>query len=235
MRLLDLYCGAGGAAKGYRDAGFDEIVGWDMSPQPRYPYDFCEGDALNVLADVDYLRTFDAIHASPPCQAYSRMRHLPWLKDREYPMLIDATKAGLIRAGIPWVIENVEDAPIERTSTLFNTHGCLLCGLMFGLPLYRHRVFESSFPLAQPSHPRHKQTIFGGKYLNKRYSRSDGVAGVIPPNVSIAGHTSGMMKYAPQAMGIDWMRRDELTQAIPPAMTEFIGRQLLVTLNEVRP
>ena len=225
--LLDLFCGAGGAAMGYHRAGFD-VVGVDIKPQPRYPFEFRQGDALQV--PWDDLIQFDAIHASPPCQAYSRMRHLPWLKDKVYPDMIPATRKMLETTDVPWIIENVEDAPLERASTLFGGHGVWLCGQMFGLPLYRHRAFETTFPVAPLAHPRHQQTILGGRLLNKRYSQTNGVTGVIPI-VSVAGNTAGMMRYAPAAMGIDWMRREELTQAVPPAYTEFIGEQLLSVLR----
>lgn len=229
--MLDLFSGAGGAARGYQLAGF-HVTGIDVKPQPRYAGDvFIQGDALNPPVD---LAAFDAVHASPPCQAYSRMRHLPWLKDKTYPDLIPATRAMLEMLSVPWVMENVEDAPIERASTLWGRHGVWLCGLMFGLPLYRHRAFETTFSVAPLAHPRHTQTILGGKSLNKRYSQSGGTVGVIPI-VSVVGHTAGMMQYAPAAMGIDWMRRDELTQAIPPAYTQFVGAQLLAALASDSP
>lgn len=229
---------------GYFRAGFDEIVGVDIEPMPHYPFEFKKADALKILKVLltkgavrpdsgercwYTLKDFDAIHASPPCQRYSRMRHLPWLRGKEYPDLLPPTLAALKAQSLPWVVENVEDAPLERASTLFGEHGVLLCGQMFGLPLYRHRAFETSFPIGQPEHPRHRQTILAGRYLNKRYSQSGGVTGVIPV-VSVVGHTSGMMKFAPQAMGIDWMNRDELGQAIPPAYTEYIGRALIEQL-----
>lgn len=206
---------------GYYRAGF-EVVGVDIKPQPRYPFEFHQGDALEFCAA--HGREFDAIHASPPCQAYSRMRHLPWLRGREYPELIDATRKLLISCGVPYVIENVEDAPLQKEPSLFGVHGIWLCGQMFGLPLYRHRAFESSRLLSQPPHPQHRAVIHASRLLNKRYSQSGGVCGVI---VSVAGHTKGLTQLAPIAMGIDWMKRDELTQAVPPVMTEFIGAQLL--------
>jgi len=219
---MDLFCGAGGAAVGYHRAGF-EIVGVDIKPQPRYPFEFHEGDALEFCAQHGW--EFDVIHASPPCQAYSRMQHLPWLRGRQYPELIEPTKAALRDTGAIWIIENVEDAPLRSGSTLFGEHGTLLCGLMFGLPLYRHRVFETSFPVERLPHPRHRQTILGERFLNKRYSQSGGIVGVVPI-VTVAGHTTGMMQFAPAAMGIEWMTRDELTQAIPPAYTEWLGRRI---------
>jgi len=101
MRLLDLFCGAGGAAKGYYDAGFDEITGVDNRPQPRYPYRFVLGDALEYVAA--HGREFDAIHASPPCQGYSALLCLPWLRGRVYPKLIAPLKPLLQATGRPWV------------------------------------------------------------------------------------------------------------------------------------
>jgi DNA (cytosine-5)-methyltransferase 1 len=206
---------------GYHRAGF-EVVGVDIRPQPRYPFEFHQGDALDWLADVLLVQRtglheqtginfrFHAIHASPPCQAYSRLRHLPWLKDREYPRLLEPTWRLLEMTGVPWVIENVEDAPMPWS--------VVLCGLMFDLPLYRHRRFGASFLMLEPSHPRHEHVIYSGRLLNSRYSRaSGGVTGVLPVAVGEAG----------RAMGIDWMQRDELTQAIPPAYTRWIGERLM--------
>jgi DNA (cytosine-5)-methyltransferase 1 len=222
VRLLDLFCGAGGAAVGYHRAfeaaGFRvETVGIDIKPQPRFPFRFIQADALQPPVRLE---DFDFIHASPPCQGYSRMRHLPWLRDREYPLLIEPTRLMLEQAGVPYVIENVEDAPLETSSTLFGQHGVWLCGRMFDLPLYRHRKFESSFPIAQPHHPQHKEVIFPGRLLGSRYF--SGTTGV----VSVGGHINSK-EAAERALGIDWMQRDELTQAIPPAMTRYIGEQLL--------
>jgi DNA (cytosine-5)-methyltransferase 1 len=217
--LLDLYCGAGGAAMGYHRAGFD-IVGVDIAPQPHYPFDFIRGDALNPPVD---LAAFDAIHASPPCQGYSRMRHLPWLKDREYPMLIGPTRELLELSGLPWVIENVEGA---RTHPEGLRNAFMLCGLDFGMRMYRHRFFESSVIVMVSPHQRHTVTIGSGRMLGSRYSRaSAGVTGILPDP---AGHTAGAAtKAAAHVMGVDWMTRDEMTQAIPPAYTEWIGQQLM--------
>ncbi len=116
IRLLDLFCGAGGAAVGYHNAGFDEIIGVDIKPQPRYPFEFVQADALEYLAE--HGREFDAIHASPPCQGYSIMHNLPWLRGRDYPLLILPTIEMLEALGKPYVVENVmggvEDAPEAR-------------------------------------------------------------------------------------------------------------------------
>ena len=213
-RLLDLFCGAGGAAMGYHRAGFD-VVGVDIRPQPRYPFTFVQADAMAFPLDG-----FDAIHASPPCQAYSRLRHLPWLKGREYPMLIEATRVRLLASDLPFVIENVEDAPLMKASGLFGLHGTVLCGQMFGLPLYRHRPFESNRVLATLNHPRHTKQG-RGRRLNERRSQRTEI-------LTIAGHSGGWsLAEQGAAMGIDWMTREELTQAIPPVYTEFVGEQLL--------
>ena len=212
MRLLDLFCGAGGAAMGYHRAGF-EVVGVDIAPQPNYPFDFVQADALEFPLDG-----FDAIHASPPCQGYSRMRHLPWLKGREYPLLIEPVRQRLLAHGAPWVIENVEDSPLARESGLFGVHGILLCGTMFDLGVYRHRPFESSIVLPQPVHREHREVVKPGRYLGGR--------GRVPVRSGYAEHLRDGDRFR-SAMGIDWMADNELSQAIPPAYTELIGKALL--------
>ena len=156
MRLLYLFCGAGGAGMGYHRAGF-EVTGVDIAPQPRYPFKFIQSDALEYLAA--HGAEYDVIHASPPCQGYSRLRHLPWLKDRVYPMLIDKTRELLDKTGKPWIIENVEDSPLV---------GITLCGLMFGLNVYRHRKFEMSTFMLQPPHQPHQVVIGSGRMINDR-------------------------------------------------------------------
>lgn len=233
-RLLDLFCGAGGAAKGYQLAGF-YVVGVDIKPQPRYCGDEFYLSDVTALLESEYhpmwpdwlrLKEFDAIHASPPCQAYSRLRHLPWLKGREYPALLDATREMLQAQDAPWVIENVEDAPMP--------YSVVLCGTMFNLPLYRHRRFGASFLMMQPEHHKHEHTLAAGRAsMAKRYRHSSVVTGVIVKEISrgsLAGHATGA-KETGRLMGIDWMRRDELTQAIPPAYTEWVGHQLLQALT----
>lgn len=207
MRLLDLFCGAGGAAMGYSRAGFTEIVGVDIKPQPRYPFTFVLGDALEYVAA--HGREFDAIHASPPCQAYSWAAARWTLVDRAD--LLPACRQGLEDAARPWVIENVIGAPMAKH--------IVLCGQMFGLRVIRHRNFESSHLLLQPSHPEHNGTVKDGTF------------------VTVAGHGgnnqrgSGSRQAKQQAMGIDWMSDRELNESVPPAYTEFIGRQLLEALR----
>lgn len=210
-RLLDLFCGAGGAAAGYARAGF-EVTGIDVSPQPHYPYEFIQMDALTLLdllihgrriARLDaYLTDFDAIHASPPCQAYSAMsRCRPGLAD-QYPKLIEPVRDRFTETGLPYVIENVPGAPLKDPVTL--------CGFMFGRKLYRHRQFETSFPVRQPYHPEHL--------------RAPSRAGHWKPGtiISVAGNCAPIA-LAREVMDINWTNRAELAEAIPPAYTEYVG------------
>lgn len=230
---------------GYSRAGFTEIVGVDITPQPRYPFTFVLGDALAYVAA--HGRDFDAIHASPPCQGYSIMRNLPWLRHKEYPLLIQPTADALNAVERPWVIENVMGAKLASG---------WLCGTMFGLPFYRHRFFwTGEWFWLQPSHKPHTQRIRSGHSLGGRARdivfsaaedsrgiqtwpgrRPDGGHGLtVIENGAQAddcgiGHAKGAKKAA-EAMGVTWMKREEITQAIPPAYTEFIGRQLLEALR----
>jgi DNA (cytosine-5)-methyltransferase 1 len=204
IRLLDLFCGAGGAAEGYRRAGFTVIVGVDNKPQPRYPFEFVQADALEYVADHGL--KFDLIHASPPCHHYSSLQHLHPL--RSYPDLIDSVRQLLKDSGRPYVIENVVGAPL--------IHPVKLCGVMFGLKVFRHRLFETNPWLMSPPHPKHP-----------------GIAGThrypyVGDYLTITG-TGGNYKLeeGKKAMDIDWMNRSELSQAIPPAYTEWLGRQLI--------
>jgi len=234
MKLLDLFCGAGGAGMGYHRAGFDEIVGVDIAPQKNYPFEFVQGDALEYVAE--HGGEFDAIHASPPCQGYSIMRNLPWLKDREYPMLIDPVRELLEGVGKPWVIENVMGAYLPAG---------WLCGTMFGLPFYRHRAFESNWFWMQPGHPKHQVTVAVAQHsrhpnpVNTEWRKThDGALaaeGMDDPRrrdrngQSYPQHAGANWKGAAEAMDIDWMKREELTQAIPPAYTEYIGNAMRET------
>jgi DNA (cytosine-5)-methyltransferase 1 len=157
--LYDVFSGAGGAAKGYQRAGF-RVVGIDSKPQPRYCGDgFICMDAFEFFDHVqrgDYPQP-DAWHCSPPCQGYSRMRHLPWLKDKQYPMMIEATRAALQATGKPYIIENVEGAPLENA--------VMLCGTMFGLKVYRHRLFETSFFMLSFPHTTHQEEHLGTQLM----------------------------------------------------------------------
>lgn len=216
--LLDLFCGAGGAAMGYWRAGFD-VVGVDIKPQPRYPFRFIVGDALGYLGDVrrEGLRRFDAIHASPPCQAYSDLKHRT---KGTYPDLVGQVRQALVASGLPYVIENVEGAPLLNPVTL--------CGTMFpGLRVIRHRLFESNRPLGSlPQHGRHP-LVYTRDKRKAHYGKLDEWAAF----VSVNGGGNCSVAAARDAMGIDWMTKAEINEAIPPAYTEFIGRQLIAALE----
>lgn len=208
-RLLDLFCGAGGAAMGYHRAGFD-VVGVDIAPQPHYPFEFHQGDALEYIAAHGH--EFDAIHASPPCQDHSPLKALSG--EHGTGWLLDATMDALSHQPAPWAVENVAGAKMPATITL--------CGGMFGLRTYRHRKFAIDPRLglvAVPPHPRHRA-------LTSTKRRREGFAA--GNHVSVTGDTGSWL--GPACMGIDWMTGNELSQAIPPAYTEFIGRQLIESL-----
>lgn len=218
-RLLDLFCCAGGAGEGYVRAGF-EVVGVDLSPQPNYPYEFIQADALTL--DVDFMATFDAIHASPPCQSYSdlakrnRNGHL-------WPRLIEPTRKLLRKVGLPYVIENVEGAPLLDP--------VVLCGTMFpGLRVIRHRLFESSVGFEIPPHKLPHPKVFT---FDKRKSHF----GKLDQNTSFVQVTGGgncTTDNARDAMGISWMTKKELNEAIPPAYTEYLGKQLIQHIQSLR-
>jgi len=200
--LLDLFCGAGGASMGYYRAGF-EVVGVDINHQPRYPFRFIRADAMTFD-----LTGFDAIHASPPCQAYSVTRSLNG--GRHTLDLVVPVRARLQAAKVPYMIENVVGSPVYRTVQL--------CGGMFGLRTYRHRRFECSHLIMEPYHPRHiAATAPTGKALRPAYREGK--------HISVAGHCGTF--HAKETMGIDWMIGRELAQAIPPAYTKWLGKILL--------
>jgi DNA (cytosine-5)-methyltransferase 1 len=203
-RLLDLFCGAGGCSVGYHRAGF-EVTGVDIAPQPRYPWPerFVLADALEFLRGVRP-GEWDFIHASPPCQAYTRIRHLT---RAGHPALIEEVRALLKATGIPYVIENVPGAPLVSP--------IVLCGASFGLKTYRHRLFESSEFLFAPVHSSHREKCPRAG----RLYREGGF-------MSVVGKI-GFTAYAREVMGCPWMTGAELSQAIPPAYCEWIGRQLL--------
>lgn len=205
-RLLDLFCGAGGAAMGYYRAGFD-VVGVDLEPQKHYPFEFHQADAMTYPLDG-----FDVIHASPPCQAYTTAGK-QWRKQgKEYPDLIAVIRSRLDPYNLPYVIENVPGAPLIDP--------ILLNGPMFGLKVRRRRYFETKprldFILIPPDPPSQYR-------MGRRVSEGD----VITP----VGHFSNVV-YAKKVMGIDWMGQKDLAQAIPPAYTEFIGKQLMERIQK---
>lgn len=216
-RLLDLFCGAGGAAMGYHRAGFD-VVGVDIAPQPHYPFEFHQGDAMTWPLDG-----FDAVHASPPCQAYSVANNIHGRTD--HPDLVGFTRDRLDRADVPWVMENVPGSPLRTTIEI--------CGLPLGLSVKRHRWFESSVMLWAPppcpkSHPGEWVSVFGDTVLERGHVIGKAKGGGNRIKRRHLGTDRGR-----EAMGIDWMNRDELSEAIPPAYTEYIGAQLMrVLLHE---
>lgn len=219
-RLLDLFCGAGGAAMGYHRAGFD-VVGVDIKPQPHYPFRFVQADVMDVL-EVGGLpgESFDAVHASPPCQPYvAGLRAVNEQLGRQpgHRPLIAATRVGLVNVGLPYVIENVDGAPLLDPVRL--------CGTSFGLPLRRHRLFESSAMLLVPP-------CVHGHFREPRYWTSWRPNGERrrATTVQVYGNGGEASEWGP-AMGIDWMTTAELREAIPPAYTEVIGRQLLAALE----
>jgi DNA (cytosine-5)-methyltransferase 1 len=209
VRILDLFCGAGGAAMGYHRAFPDaEIVGVDLHPQPRYPFSFVQADAMTF--DLD---GFDFIHASPPCQSFSFASLFHAGTQDKYPDLIDPTRQRLLAAGVPHVIENVPGAPIRQD--------VLLCGEMFGLRVHRHRYFEvHGFLVMQAPHSKHNL-----RGADHNCHIEEGVTRIV------AGHFSDLAD-AGDAMGIDWMNHRELAESIPPAYTEHIGLALAAHLQE---
>jgi len=194
---------------GYHRAGFD-VVGVDIEPQPHYPFEFVQADATTYPLDG-----FDAIHASPPCQDHSALRHTQ--PGHGSGWLLAAARERLRRTPVPWVVENVIGSGLAAQDDLLGASGLLLCGAMFGRKTYRHRLFEASAPLRAPHHPRHSvPASAAGHWKPGTY-------------ISVAGNCAPI-GLAKAAMGIDWMTRDELAEAIPPDFTEHIGRQLLDVL-----
>jgi DNA (cytosine-5)-methyltransferase 1 len=207
-RLLDAFCCAGGAAEGYARSGF-EVVGIDKNPQPNYPFEFIQGDALEHLRNHDFTDTFDAIHASPPCQTFCAYRRKGHGVGGGYEDLIEWTRRALIATGRPWIMENVPGAPLESPVRL--------CGSSFGLDVRRHRLFETNWPLMVPPCDHSWQTPRFKPATNRTNLRSTVEVGVwrIPLDVQKA------------AMGIDReITLRELSEALPPAYTEHIGREL---------
>lgn len=202
-KALDLFCCAGGASEGLHRAGFD-VVGVDIEPQPHYPFPFIQADAMAMN-----LQGFDFVWASPPCQAYTLCQRI---RDREHPDLIGPTRDMLRTSGMPFCIENVVGAPLLNPIEL--------CGAMFDLRTYRHRLFECSFPVEAPPHPAHKAPL---RKMGRPVREGE--------FIHVVGNFSGV-QLARDAMDIQWMMRDELREAIPPAYAEFIGRAALAYMSE---
>jgi DNA (cytosine-5)-methyltransferase 1 len=207
VRILDLCCGAGGAAWGLHQAFPDaEIVGVDIRPQKNYPFTFVQGDAL----EFD-LSGFDFVWASPPCQRYSTVSG-PGRKrcPERYPDLLAPVRARLIANGAPWIIENVEGAPVRTVVRL--------CGSSFGLDVRRHRLFEAPFLMMAPACRHNLQ--------RPRFRSLDSRQKTLASVIGVHGHLNypGEAELRCKAMGIDWMTQEELTQAIPPAYARHLAQ-----------
>jgi DNA (cytosine-5)-methyltransferase 1 len=216
LRALDLFCCAGGASMGLHNAGF-EVVGVDIVERKRYPFEFHQADAMTFPLDG-----FDFIWASPPCQGYTAMRHAPGAIGA--PLLIDQVRARM-PSGTPWVIENVEEAAWAMRDPV------TLCGSMFdlgaqGCRLQRHRLFEANFEIVQPACAHDARPVIG-VYGGHSRRRAASAGGRGTQDVWSGGHKTA----AAQALGIDWMTLNELSEAIPPAYAEYIGRAAIAAMQ----
>lgn len=210
--LLDLFCGAGGASVGYWLAGFN-VCGVDIEPMPRYPFTFVRADAIEYLRRYGF-GGFAAVHASPPCQAHSDLQKQSKI---EYPDFIGPTREAFKAASIPWVIENVEGAPLRDP--------VMLCGaspLFPELRVIRHRMFEASFPLVGAPCPKKHPLVFTFDKRKPHFGKLDQDVSY----VQVTGGGNCKVKNAREAMGIDWMTKKEINEAIPPAYTEHIALQI---------
>jgi DNA (cytosine-5)-methyltransferase 1 len=208
MKLLDLFCGVGGASVGYHQAGF-EVHGVDLKHGKRYPFTYLRADVLDILRDDEYINQFDVIHASPPCQTHSITKHLRNAQGKSTSKidLIPETRAALIASGKPYIIENVPGSPLINPIQL--------CGSSFGLKVRRHRLFESNMPLV------------GSKCNHKTQGRPIGVYGSLNDEIPKGGKTASTIDEARKAMDMDWAIWTELVEAIPPAFTKYLGGQIV--------
>jgi C-5 cytosine-specific DNA methylase len=212
--LLDLFCGAGGAAMGYHRGGFD-VIGVDINPQKNYPFEFHQMDALACDATLIAER-FDAIHASPPCQRYTTLAKGNNSNHADHPDLINASRALINATRLPYVIENVPSAPLINP--------IMLCGEMFGLAVIRHRLFESNVQLEAPTHKPHRGRVSGyrhGQWYDGPYFAVYGNGG-----------GKGSLDDWRTAMGMDWPQtKREIAEAIPPHYAEYVGAQIIAALR----
>ena len=213
MKLLDLFCGAGGASTGYAMAGF-EVTGVDLKHGKRYPYTYIRGDALEVLKDKKFIQQFDVIHASPPCQTFSATKHLRNAQGNSTSKLdlVDPVRELLLESKKPYVIENVPGSPLILPVQL--------CGSSFDLKVRRHRLFESNVPL------------IGTRCYHKEQGRPIGVYGSLRDEIPSGGKTATSIEEARDAMGIDYMIWKELVEAIPPLYTKYIGEQIMEKVSK---
>ncbi|MFJ9768621.1 DNA cytosine methyltransferase [Streptomyces erythrochromogenes] len=216
-KVLDLFCHRGGMAMGYHQAGFD-VVGVDLDPDcaAEYPFTFVHGDAIDYL--YAHGHEYDLVHGSPPCQKYSPLNAY---NHKTYPDLIAPTRTAMRAIGRPYVIENVEAARPEMSDPI------LLCGPMFGLRMYRHRLFETSFPLATPAHPAHGPLCTRNGYLPTPEK----------PFMTITGgrHSKAWQRAAAHAMGTPWITTIQgVCEAIPPAYAHWVGQRALTHLTPTR-
>jgi DNA (cytosine-5)-methyltransferase 1 len=211
VRLLDLFCKQGGASTGYARAGF-EVTGVDIEKQKRYPFTFIQSDALEIIKDLEFIAKFDIITASPPCQTHSITQHLRNAQGKSTNKidLLPQTRQALIATKKPYIIENVVGAP------MFDAVIC--CGSAFGLKVRRHRQFESNLKLT------------GTICDHKAQGRPVGVYGSMRDNIPKGGRTAHSIEEAREAMGIDYMLWGDLVEAIPPAYTEYLGKQIIEQL-----
>lgn len=214
MRGLDLFCGAGCASRGYGKVGF-EMVGVDHRPQRHYPYKFIQADVLDILHDRKFIKSFDFIHASPPCQFFSQTRHLRQNTDGKVDLLTPTLEWMWRYNEVFWIIENVERAPLEPSITL--------CGSMFGLTgndprrqLRRHRKFLTlGFDVPQPA-------------CQHNCFRPLGVYGTAADHIPGGGQTAHNLEEAKKLMGVDFpVSWRELREGVPPAYTSYVGKYLL--------
>ena len=207
MKVLDLFCGVGGASVGYAQAGF-EVHGVDLKHGKRYPFTYLRADVLDILKDKEFINQFDVIHASPPCQTHSITQHLRKAQGKSTKKidLIPETRAALIASGKPYIIENVPGSPLINPIQL--------CGSSFGLKVRRHRLFESNL------------SLIGSECLHKEQGRPVGVYGSLRDDIPHGGKTADSIDQAREAMGISWAIWSELVEAIPPLYTSYLGNQI---------
>lgn len=218
MKVLDLFCCAGGASMGYSLAGF-ELTGVDIKDQPNYPFTFIKGDVMEILKDRDFLSRFDFIHASPPCQGYSNFTkddsvYVYYSSGKQTPKLIAPVREVLKSINKPYAIENVAGAAEDMINPIY------LTGCMFNLPIRRKRLFECNFPVEQP------KSILKRGYV-KRYADEHGLH---KKDMTVTGKSrnKGCLDTWRKIMDISWMKRGwELTEAIPPAYSHYIAQQFL--------